>query len=369
MGKAVVLGGSGQIGLAVAEHLAGAGWEVSLISRTAPPIEGPWRHIAADRGELPKVIGSGADLLLDCIAFDETHAAQLLAVQNRIGRLAVISSASVYCDAEGRTLDEAAQCGFPEFPVPIREDQPTVPPGLETYSTRKVAMERYLLDGAKTPAVVLRPCAIHGAHGKHAREWWFVKRLLDGRKRIPLAYGGRSQFQTTSTRAIARALSFALLPHAPQVLNVADADAPTVTEIGLVIMDALGRHAELVGLPDVPYPPTYGDTPWSVERPMVCASVMPNSETYAQAVLPAVHWLVEATKGRDWREVLPQLADYPGNIFDYELEDAALCDRGTRSVAHPSSPPCKGHRRLRNTIDVDATPPPPGILPRVGTGT
>jgi nucleoside-diphosphate-sugar epimerase len=324
MGKALILGGTGQIGLAVAEHLAGAGWEISLISSTAPSIAGPWRHIAVDRGEFRKVIGSGADLLLDCIAFDENHAAQLLEVQNSIGRLAVISSASVYCDAEGRTLDEAAQCGFPEFPVPIRENQQTVPAGPDTYSMRKVAMERCLLDGAKTPAIVMRPCAIHGPHSKHAREWWFVKRLLDGRRRIPLAYDGRSRFQTTSTRAIARALNFALLPNAPQVLNVSDADAPTVAEIGLAIMDAMGRHAELVGLPDAPYPPKFGDTPWSVERPMVCASVVPDGKTYAKAVPPAVKWLVEATSGRDWREVLPQLADYPGNLFDYELDDEAL---------------------------------------------
>ena len=41
----------------------------------------------------------GADLLLDCIAYDERHAAQLLDVQGSVGRLVAISSASVYRDA------------------------------------------------------------------------------------------------------------------------------------------------------------------------------------------------------------------------------------------------------------------------------
>ncbi len=328
----LILGGTGQIGIAAAEHFARIGWNVVIASRTAAPVAGPWQHVVADGSGLPSAIGSGVDLLLDCVAFDAQHAAQLLSVQSDVGRLAVISSASVYCDEEGRTLDEAAHCGFPKFPVPIREDQPTVPSAPDTYSTRKVAMERRLIDGAKIAPVILRPCAIHGPYSKHAREWWFVMRLLDGRKRIPLAYGGRSQFQTTSTRAIARALEFALQPDAPNILNVCDADAPTVTEIGEAIMAAMGRHAELVGLPDVPYPPVQGGTPWSIEKPMICASIVPNEERYAQAVPRAVDWLVEATQGRNWRDVLPQLAAYPDYCFDYGVDDAALAGFALRPL-------------------------------------
>jgi hypothetical protein len=67
-------------------------------------------------------------------------------VQCRVGALVVVSSASVYRDAAGRTLDEAAASGFPELPVPIPETQPTVEPGAATYSTRKPTRKgsRYL---------------------------------------------------------------------------------------------------------------------------------------------------------------------------------------------------------------------------------
>lgn len=327
MPTAFILGGTGQIGIAVAERLASGGWKVKLVSRSLAPITGPWQHIAADRedrGALRKALGDGADLVLDCVAFDVRHAGHLLGLQDSVGRLAVISSASVYCDAERRTLDEADHCGFPDFPEPIREDHPTVEPGPESYSTRKVAIERRLLDGARIPVTILRPCAIHGPHSKHAREWWFLKRLLDGRERIPLAYGGRSRFQTTSTRAIAEAVRFSLSSNGTRVLNVADAGAPSVAEIGRAIMNAAGRHADLVGLPDAPYPPVLGATPWSIEKPMVCASSVPDVETYAQAVPRAVHWLIAATQGRDWREVLPQLAAYPAPHFDYDVDDRAL---------------------------------------------
>ena len=336
MPSALLLGGTGQIGLAVAAHLVREGWEVRLASRGAPSAEGPWRHVAWDREEpcaLARVLGPGADLLLDCVAFEAADADQLLAVQGSAGCLVAVSSASVYRDEEGRTLDEARDTGFPRFPVPIPEDHPTVEPGPETYSTRKVAMERRLLEGSRVPATVLRPCAIHGPHSKHAREWWFVKRLLDRCERIPLAYGGRSRFQTTAASAIAEAALHAARGDAPAVLNVADADAPTVAEIGRAVMGAMGAEAELVGLPDEPYPPTGGITPWSVERPLVVASSAPSAGTYAETAPAAVAWLVEATRGRDWRAVLPQLAAYPRDHFDYGADERALKQEGAEPIA------------------------------------
>jgi nucleoside-diphosphate-sugar epimerase len=336
MPVAFILGGTGQIGLAVADRLVRDGWEVTLVSRRSPPpIPGSWRHVTADRedrGAIQKALADGADLLLDCVAFDERHADQLLDLQDHVGRLAVVSSASVYCDAEGRTIDGASQRGFPVFPVPIREDQGTVEPGPQTYATRKVAVERRLLDAAKVPVTVLRPCAIHGPYSRHAREWWFVKRLLDGRERIPLAYGGRSQFQTTSTRAIAEAVRFSLGTRGLQVLNVSDADAPTVAEIGQAIMIAIGRQADLVGLPDASSPSALGATPWSAERPMVCASSAPKTETYAEAVPRAVRWLVAATQTRNWRELLPVNAAYPAHTFDYAVDDQALAVAGASKI-------------------------------------
>ena len=56
-----------------------------------------------------------------------------------------------------------------------------------------------------TPAAVsiLRRGAIHGIGARHPREWYFVKRGLDGRRHLPLEYGGGSVFATSSTTGIA----------------------------------------------------------------------------------------------------------------------------------------------------------------------
>lgn len=322
-----IVGGTGQIGRAVAERFARAGWRVRLGARRPSRATDLWQSVRLDRtipGALGRALGDGADLLLDCIAFDAADADRLIAVQGAVGRIVAVSSASVYSDAQGRTLDEARDRGFPVFPVPINEDNPTVAAGPATYSTRKVAMETRLLDSAGIPVTILRPAAVHGPHSKHAREWWLVKRLLDGRPRIPLAYGGRSRFQTTSAEAIAAAVWHAAAGQAPAVANVADGDAPTVAGIAGTVMAALEREAELVGFRDEPFPPKVGMTPWSTAHALVCASSLPPARRYTETVGPALDWLIGAVAPDDWRQALPQLAAYPRDLFDYAAEDRAL---------------------------------------------
>lgn len=147
MGRsAIVLGGTGQIGRAVVARLLAGGWSVTSVARRAPAEDvAGVRFVAADRHDpeaLRQAVGDGADAVVDITAYDAEDGRQLLALKGDIGALVTISSSSVYRDALGRTLDEAAANGFPELPDPMSEEQPTVAPGPETYSTRKVALER-----------------------------------------------------------------------------------------------------------------------------------------------------------------------------------------------------------------------------------
>jgi nucleoside-diphosphate-sugar epimerase len=325
MPKAFIIGGTGQIGRATAVRLAADGWDVQLLSRHVPDDQTRRGHLLFDRDDphaLGAVLQDGADLLVDCLAFDAADADRLLAIQSSVGRIVAISSASVYCDAQGRTLDVAGEQGFPHYPLPITEAHPTVAPGPATYSSRKAAMEQRLLQQAHVPVTILRPCAIHGAHSAHAREWWFVKRLRDGRTRIPLAYGGSNQFHTTSATAIAEAIMLAAHGQIAPIVNVTDADAPTVNEIGQAIMAAMAVQAEFVLLPDTARDDDVGKTPWSVPSPLVLQSSLPPHLPYARSVIAAVDWLVTATTGKDWRSLIPQLAAYPRDHFDYAAEDA-----------------------------------------------
>jgi hypothetical protein len=46
--------------------------------------------------------------------------------------------------------------------------------------------------------------------------------------------------------------------------------------------------------------------------------------TYEQALPETLAWLVEATRGRDWREVLPTTAKIMASSFDYAAEDELI---------------------------------------------
>ncbi|WP_246764841.1 NAD-dependent epimerase/dehydratase family protein [Ensifer sp. PDNC004] len=166
MPRAVIVGGTGQVGLATARRLVGEAWDVTIASRRATTLPEGCHHVEVDARDVDRlraVVGSDTDVLLSCVAFNATDAKCLAEAGKSAGRIVAISSASVYRDHEGRTLDEAADCGFPVFAGALTEESPTVAPGPETYSTRKAAMEQTLLGRAGCPVTILRPCAIHGS--------------------------------------------------------------------------------------------------------------------------------------------------------------------------------------------------------------
>jgi nucleoside-diphosphate-sugar epimerase len=340
MRTALVIGGSGQIGLAAVPALVADGWSVRALVQTpqgattaaelgAEPVVGD-RH---DEDTLDRALGAGVDTLVDVVGYDDRDAALLLARGDRIGSAVVVSSAAVYVDARGDGFETGE---FADLPVPVTEDQPTVEPGRETYATGKVALERAWLTGP-VPTTVLRPGAIHGPGCRQPREWAFVKRLLDGRDVRVLAYDGASRFATTSTAVLAELVRLAAASPDDRILNAADPDAPTVAEIAAAVDAAMGVTTRTV---TVPGPPVdgLGLTPWAVPRPVVlsmdCAAaalgyVAPG--TYAETVPAAVEWLLaQVADGADWREVFPGFVrmEAMGDLFAYAAEDRYLAQGG-----------------------------------------
>lgn len=335
-GKSVFILGAGQIGRAAAGRFAEAGWEVRLAHRTGGPFPESLRvagvtEIFVDRDlehAVAGALGAGADALIDTIAYTAEHTSQLLAVQDRVGAYTVISSCSVYCDDDGRTLDEARETGFPRFARPIAETQPTVAAGPATYSTRKVAMEEALASISR-PVSILRPGAIHGPGCNAPREWWFVKRALDRRAVVPVAYEGASHFHTTAAVNIAELCRVLLDAEIAGVFNIGDPDPPTVREIGATVGAIMNHSWDIAGLPKHPEG-AIGLTPWSIPRPMLIDTAKAEAigyrpvATYVDAVVETCRDLVQRTRDRLWREVFPGLAAYPEPWFNYAAEDAFM---------------------------------------------
>jgi nucleoside-diphosphate-sugar epimerase len=344
--SAFVLGGTGQIGTEVAKLLARSGWKVTTCDRgsRAPSPElaglGVQRRVG-DRqvaGDLEGALGSGADVLIDTVAFDSRDARQLAGLASVVGSVVAISSASVYCDIRGRTLDEATrEEEFPVLPVPVSEDHTAVAPGAGTYSTRKVAMENSLL-ACDLPATLIRAGAVHGPFSRHAREWFFLKRALDGRTHVLIDYGGASRFHTVSVENIAELVRLAAERPANRILNCGDPDPPTTLEVAHAAWTHVGRRPPVeVLLEGAADPEECGGTPWSIPHPFLVDTRAAKKElgyepatTYADSVSATFTWLEREVAPGDWRDLLPQLAAYPWNLFDYEAEDRWLAARAAQ---------------------------------------
>ncbi len=333
---AFIIGGTGQIGRSLALRLRASGWDVTVSHRgkrgiPAELLQSGTQFVLLDRdqpGALQLALKDGADAIIDTVAYDTAHADQLLAVQDNIGAIVVMSSISVYCDDQGRTLDEARSTGFPILPIPIPETHLTVQPGPATYSTRKVALEQNLMGNGRVPVTILRPGAIYGPGALHPREWWFVKRILDGRREIPLAYHGESRFTTTSVANLATLTLTVLENPDTRILNAVDPETPTVYDRGIAIAKYMGANCSFIRLGPQPAGERVGMTPWSVQAPFVAddSTARPlgylPAETYAQGVAPIINWLMETQAHGDWREHFPDIAKY--NPFDYNEEDKLL---------------------------------------------
>ena len=317
---AFVLGGTGQIGRAVTKRLAEGGWDVVIAARTHERLTPELRELATfvelDREkalDLPRAF----DAFIDVVPYTRAHAEQLLRLE--VGSIVAVSTASVYVDEGGRSLDEATdEESFPEFPVPIPETQATVEPGDATYSTQKVAMERTLLEQDHVPATIVRPGAIHGPGDSFTREWYFVKRVLDGRRVILLAHRGASRFHTSSAPNVAELIRASLERPGWRVLNCGDPDPPSVLEISRAIAREFGHDwtEHLVPGREI------GTNPWAVPRPVILDTSLAERDvgyrpvvSYQAAVVETCRWLVD---------VRPPLGDYMERFFDYETEDRFL---------------------------------------------
>lgn len=338
MATALVFGGSGQLGFAVADHLLNLGWRVhiatrgertpagSLLRRGAQPIDATGRT----RREVFKETNLSVDAVFDPTCYQPSDAADLLSARDHFHSLVVVSSSSVYADPCGRTLDEAVKNGFPIFEGPISEDNATVSPGIETYSELKVGMEKRLLEG-ELPITILRPCAIYGRFGRHPREWWFVKRALDGRRRLPVAYNAESRFHTSSAVGIATLARICMELPATRILNVADPEAPTVRRIAGAIGDAIGFEFDLLPFAGGGEPPAYaGCSPWSTERPFTLDTGKAKQlgwdggMPYEVGVVDVCRWLVDTARTSDWWTHFTKFLEYGRDPFDYRAEDKLI---------------------------------------------
>lgn len=343
MPRALVLGGTGAIGRAVARRLLVEGWAVDLTGRDPArmPVDVaaaggrflPWER--GDAATLRRATGDGTDLLVDCACFTAVDAALLLEAARRATSTVMVSSKAVYVDAAGNHVNADVA---PHFDGPVHETQATVPPGdgdfdtREGYAANKVAAERTLLDSG-LPVTVLRPSKVHGAGARRPREWVLVKRVLDRRPVLFLTDRGRAIDHTSAAANVAALVEVVAARPAARILNSADPDAPSALQIARVAATHLGHTWEEVLL-DADADPALGRHPWEAPHPIVLDTTAATElgyvpvGDYAATVVEELDWLVAAAGGGPDAALLPPPDDlFFAPYLDVSAEDAFLARR------------------------------------------
>ena len=241
-GSALIIGGTGQVGQAAARRLLDDGWDVTVAHRGGQtPLEGV-REAILDRQDdqaVDALLRQGYDVVVDLLAFRPVHADQLLRQAGRIGSLVVMSSAAVYRDPQGRTLQDVRDAATsPVFAHPVRETDPVVSERDDSYAGRKRAVEIALTESS-IPSTMIRPGAIHGPRSPQPREWFYVKRILDGRRVFVHGFGGRGSLHPAAADNIAEMIRLAAKKPGSRILNAGDPGLPDEHRIAQALAAAM----------------------------------------------------------------------------------------------------------------------------------
>lgn len=203
--KILLIGGTRFIGRHVISQLLQEGHQITLFNRgkTPNPFEGAVKVIKGDRkisGELALLTkGQSFEAVIDMIAYNGTDTEECIkAFAGRINHFIMISTRSVYRQP---------------IKSPIHEGDLLVNDPELSYGFHKVQAENNLLQAYAAnsfPATILRLPAVYGEYDYQAREWYFIKRILDKRKQILLPDYGWGINQREYTGNIAAQISILL---------------------------------------------------------------------------------------------------------------------------------------------------------------
>jgi nucleoside-diphosphate-sugar epimerase len=324
----VVVGGTGPTGYALVELLLTAGDRVTIVHTGQHEIafSRPVEHVHCDprsRGDLAAALGGRE---FDAAISTSGRLREVVTVlSGRVGTLAAVTGLPGY-------VGWLAMPGRAGRPMPLREtDPPTRPlgggPG-DGLTARVLENERAVLEASARGAfraAILRYTMVYGPYAYVPFEWYFVRRVLDGRRRLALEADGLMLPQRGYAENLATAVLLTLDdPRADgQVYNVGDEQVLSVRAIADTVAGALGHEFDVVS---VPLAATPCRNPFSLRqntlfdlgaiRGLGYRDTVPVEE----ATRRAARWLAQNPVGRG----SPEEASLGEHAFDYAAEDHAI---------------------------------------------
>lgn len=338
--KILLIGGNGFIGQYVVEQLASCGHELMVFHRGGKPSDAARfaREMLGDANRLSEyraqLSAFAPDVVINFILSSGAQAEEMMsALRGITGRVVVLSSMDVYraCGILHRTETGDLQ------QLPLTEDselrtKPAYTPeqmeaGKKIFSWMtdnydKIPVERVVLADSEIPATVLRLPMVYGPGDPLRRFLPIIKRIVDGRKKIPLEresaqFRAPKGYVENAAQAITLAATSAKASR--RIHNVAEETAFSELKWAQLVARAMKWDGEFVLLPQEQMPANlFSDGRW--EQHWVASSQRIREELgYREEVS-----LEEGLKRTiAWERANPP-QQLPAALFDYAAEDAAL---------------------------------------------
>jgi nucleoside-diphosphate-sugar epimerase len=301
-----------------------AGWTVTIYHTGAHEhdFSGPVEHIHGDARELANLERDLGGRTWDYAVSNGgrvRYTSQALA--GKVKRFVAVSGYSIYLNAPTKHEDFG-------LAVPVPEDAPTV-------ETKEQHEWGYLISlGEKTVmkhhaeggfgATIFRYPKVYGPYAPGPWEWFFVKRILDGRTRVALEGDGLMIPQRGYADNLAYAIFLALQSEAAsgQIYNGGDARSLSVKQVASVIANEMGHTWQTVGVPVSESP---CGNPMAPRTSVLFDMAKLMRDTGYRDLVPVeeatrrtVRWLIEHQPGPE------DLSAFGPHIFDYEREDEIM---------------------------------------------
>jgi len=231
----------------------------------------------------------------------------------RLARSVHLSSASVY---------------GPRPVCPVDEQTEVMTQGPDEVLAQ-IAADKAVLEAAgrgELPATVVRLPALYGPRDPLCAEWFFARRVLDGRTRIAVPDAGLHICHRGFVQNMAWGIVQALLaPRATgQVYNLGEEKLYTLAQLAQGVARALDHKWEVYSLPGHLWMAPYAYTCFFDLRKARAQLRYQDRMIPRDGLELTLAWLCQHPRGDDW--------NWPGieRPFDYDREDALITAQGVR---------------------------------------
>lgn len=332
----LIIGGTGPTGPHVVQGFLDKGYDVTILHRGVHEPEGlpDVPHIHADphfhetmevatKGKSFDIVVAMYGRLSVLAEVFSKNCSQFIAVGGRPIYPGYMEPKSVY--PHGMVIN-AQEFSVALNPAAIRA------PSVHAFTRKMMEAEEAVMRAHSNGcfnATLFRFPYIYGARSVLPLEWSIIRRIRDGRTRIPMTNGGLNIFTRAAAENAAHSILLASEYPAAygQIFNIGDEDQYSYSQWAQLVASVMGREVEVVSVPGnltwiaghgLPFQGTA--TPHAITDTTKIRTILGYRDSISSKV--ALRNMIEALLKKSPDETMPGWTD----PFDYTLEDRLFAD-------------------------------------------